>query len=63
MLHTKIRGNLPTGSGEEDFCKVFTIYGRGGHLRHLTSNMLSDFHFHVPESFHTKFGSDRHNSF
>ena len=23
----------------------------------------SDFHFHVPESFHTKFGSDRHNSF
>ena len=23
--------------------------------------MSSDFHFLVPESFHTKFGSDRHN--
>ena len=25
--------------------------------------MSSDFHFIVPESFHTKFGSDRHSSF
>ena len=25
--------------------------------------MSSDFHFLVPESFHTKFGSDRHSSF
>ena len=24
--------------------------------------MSSDFHFLIPESFHTKFGSDRHNS-
>ena len=23
-------------SGEDDFWKVFTIYGRGGHLRHVT---------------------------
>ena len=30
MLHTKIRGNLPAGSVEEDFERVFTIYGRGG---------------------------------
>ena len=29
MLHTKLRGNLPAGSGE-DFLRVFTIYGRGG---------------------------------
>ena len=42
---------------------VFTIYGRGGHPGHVTSNMSSDFHFLVPESFHTKFGSDRHSSF
>ena len=41
----------------------FTIYGRGGHLCHVTSIMSSDFHFLVPESFHTKFGSDRHSSF
>ena len=38
MLHTKILGNRPTGSGE-DFQRVFTIYGRGGHLGHVTSNM------------------------
>ena len=63
MLHTKLCGNRPTGSGEEDFLRVFTIYGRGGHLGQVTSIMSSDFHFHIPESFHTKFGSDRHNSF
>ena len=63
MLHTKIHGNRPTGSGEEDFLRVFTIYGHGGHLGHVTSNMSSDFHFLVPESFHTKFGSDRHSIF
>ena len=37
--------------------------GRGCHLCHVTSIMSSDFHFHVPESFHTKFGLDRHSSF
>ena len=36
MLHTKFRGNRPTGSGEEDFGVVFTIYGHGGHLGHVT---------------------------
>ena len=54
MLHTKFRENRPAGSGEEDFLRVFTIYGRGGHLGHVTSIMLSDFHFLVPESSHTK---------
>ena len=63
MLHTKFSGNLPAGSGEEGFLRVFTIYGCGGHLGHVTSIMSTDFHFLVPESFHTKFGSDRHSSF
>ena len=63
MLHNKFRGNQPAGSGDEDFLSVFTIYGRGGHLGHVTSNMSSDFHFLVPESFHTKFGLDQHSSF
>ena len=63
MLHTKFRGNQPAGSGVEDFLRVFTIYGRGGHLPHVTSIMSTDFHLLVPESFHTKFGSDRHSSF
>ena len=63
MLHTKFRGNQPAGSGEEDFLRAFTIYGHGGHLGHVTSIMSSVFHFLVPESFHTKFGSDRQSSF
>ena len=51
MLHTKLRGNRPAGSGEEDCWRVFTIYGRGGHLGHVTSIMSSNFHFHVPKAF------------
>ena len=63
MLHTNFRGNRPAGSGEEDFKRVFTIYGHGSHLGHVTSILSSDFHFLVLESFHTKFGSDQHSSF
>ena len=58
MLHTKFNGNQPDGSGVEDFKRVFTIYGHGSHLGHVTSIMSSDFYFLVPESFHKKFGSD-----
>ena len=62
MLHTKLHGNRPAGSGEEDFLRVFNIYGFGGHLGHVTSILSTDFHPLVPESFHKKFGSDRHSS-
>ena len=62
MLHTKFRENWPTGSGE-GFLRVFTINGRGSHLGHVTRIMLIDFHFLVPESFHTKFGSEWPSSF
>ena len=48
---------------KKNFEGVFTIHGRGGQLGHVTSIMSSDFHFLVPESFHEKFGSDRHCSF
>ena len=57
MLHTKFNGNQPAGS-KEDFYRVFTIYGHGGHLGHVTSIISSDFYFLLPESFHKKFGSD-----
>ena len=62
MLHTKFPGNRLTGS-REDFLRIFTIYGRDGHLGHMTSIMSSDFHFLAPESFHTKFGLYQHSSF
>ena len=57
MLHNKFRGNWPAGSSEEDFLRVFTIYGHGSHLGHVTSIIFINFHFLVPESFHAKFGS------
>ena len=63
MLHTKFRENRPTGSREEDFLGVFTIYGHGGHLGNVTRIMLPNFHFLVPESFHTKFSSEWPSSF
>ena len=31
--------------------KIFTIYGHGGHLGHVTSIVSSDFHFLVSETF------------
>ena len=63
MLHTKFHGNRPASSREEDFLRVFTIYGCGRHLGHVTSIMSSNFHFLVPDRFHTKFGSERNSSF
>ena len=61
MLNTKFHGNGTTCTREEDFLKDFTLYGHGGHLGHVTIIMLINFHFHVPESLHTKFGSKWHS--
>ena len=36
MLHTKFRDNPLAGYGVEDFEGFFNIYGRGGHLGHVT---------------------------
>ena len=63
MLQAKFQDHRTSGSGEEEFSKVFTIYGHGGHLGHVTRIMLINFHFLVPESFHTKFSSEWPSSF
>ena len=55
MLHTKFHGNRLAGSGE-DYIRVFTICGHGGHLGHVTSIISTNFHFYVPKSLDTKFG-------
>ena len=55
MLHTKFRENWPACSGEDDFSRVFTVYGHGGHLGHVTSIISTNFHFHEPKSLQTKF--------
>ena len=63
MLHTKFRGNHPAGSGEEDFLMVFTIYGRGGHLGHVTQMLRTKYRSPYPMRFHIKFGFDCQSGF
>ena len=58
MLHTKLSGNRPPVPEEKIFEGFLPYMGVVAILV-----MSSDFHFHVPVSFHTKFGSDRHSSF
>ena len=56
-LHTKPQGHWPFGSGE-DFLRVFTIYGRGGHLGHVTQTPRTNFRSPIPLRLHMKFGFD-----
>ena len=58
MLHTNFRGNRPAGSGEEDFLKVFTIYGHGVHLGRVTWTIYTNFRSPFPRRLHIKFGFD-----
>ena len=58
MLQTKFQGLRPYGSGEEDFFKVFTLYGHGGHLGHVTWTIYINFHSPFPRKIHMKFGFD-----
>ena len=48
MLHTKSQGHWPSGSEVEDLKRVFTIYGSGGHLGHVTRTILKTF---VPSTY------------
>ena len=58
MLHTKPQGHWPFGSGEEDFWRVFTIYGRSGHLSNVTQTLWTNFCSPIPLRLHMKFGFD-----
>ena len=61
MLHTKFRGNRNAGSEEEIFEGFYHILWQPSWS--CDQHLSSDFHFLLPESFYTKFGSDRHSSF
>ena len=63
MLHTKFRGNRPSGSGEEDLSRVFTIFGRDGHLGQLTKILRAKFQCHYPRRLHIRFQLDRSSGF
>ena len=58
MLHTKPQGHWPFGSGEEDFWRVFTIYGHRGLLGHVTQTPQTNFRSPIPLRLHMKFGFD-----
>ena len=63
MLPTKFQGHQSIVSGEEDFFKVFTINGHGGHVGHVTQLICINFHSHSPSSFHMNFSSKSPNRF
>ena len=48
MLHAKFQDNRISGSGE-DFLKVFTLYGHGGHLGHETKMIFTELMFPFPK--------------
>ena len=58
MLHVKFQNRKPSGSGEEDFLKVFAIYSHGGHLGHVTLTIYINFCSPIPRIPHIKFGFD-----
>ena len=58
MLHAKFQNHRTSGSGEKIF-KVFTIYGCGGHLGHVTQMPRTKFRSPYPRRLHIKFGFDR----
>ena len=62
MLHAKFQGNRSTGP-RGDFFKVFTIYGRGGHLGHLTWAIYTNFDSPIPRRLHIKCGFDWSSDF
>ena len=58
MHHAKIQTHRPSGSGEEDFLKVFAIYSHGRHLGHVTLTNYINFHSLFLRMLHIKFGFD-----
>ena len=64
MLHTKFQGHWSDSwFWRRRFFKVFTIYGHGGHLGHVTQLICIYFHSYSPSSFHMNFGSKLPNCF
>ena len=56
MLPAKYQPNPPCGSGEEDFLRVFTIFGHGGHLEFRIKTILAIFRSPSAWMLHMKFG-------
>ena len=55
MLHAKFQNDRPSGSGEEDFLKVFAIYSHDGHLDYPTWTIYTNFRSPFLRMLHIKF--------
>ena len=62
MIHVKFQDHRTSGSGEE-FLNVFTIYGHGGHLDHVSWTIYINFRCPFPRRLHIKFGFDWQSGF
>ena len=58
MLHTKFLEIGPPVPEKKFFFKVFTIYGHGGHLGHVTWTIYINFSSLFLRMLHMKFGID-----
>ena len=58
MLHTKFQNHRPSGSGEEDFLKIYATYSHDGHLGHGTLTIYINFCSSILRILHIKFGFD-----
>ena len=63
MLHAKFHDHRTIRSVGEDVLKVFSIYGRGSHLGHVTCTIHIYFLKPFPRRLHIKFGFDWPSSF
>ena len=63
MLHTKFRENRHAGSGEDFEGFLPYLYGRGGHLGHVTQMPRTKYRSPYPRRLHIKFGFDRPRDF
>ena len=63
MLHAKFQDHRPSGSGEEDFLKVFAIYSHGSHLGPVTLTIYINFHSPLLMMLYIKFDIDWPSSF
>ena len=58
MIYPKFQNHRPSGSGGEEFLKVFAIYSHGGHLGHVTLTIYTNFRSPFLKMLHMEFGFD-----
>ena len=63
MLYSMFQDHQSISSREEVFFLIFSMYGHGSHLGHVTQLIYINFHSHSPICYHMDFGSKSPNYF